>query len=577
LKETKIKETNMDALQIVNRLDSSKKHHVPLLSKSSQPNKMKAKLLLDKEETNTKKSRLECLLSQQYIAKYGSKQPNSQLNNQIKSLIHAKLVKTDNFQSPRFLTQLENDISDFSEEYKQQVIEQKQSARLSSRHNSLPSSSISADPQSSSSLSSSSTLVNPNQWSVLNTIQLVNADEEARKVKQQSQLKKLQFRHELDEQLESMQRLKEKEKQEKLKLKQETEKLNHEVEQEKERVKRSQYLRHQQDRELIRYQIEERKLTKEMEREESIRQDQQEMRRAQERAAEEEELKLQKKLREKEQQELLRLENERVKEKKRYDQLRQYEEEKRLEEEYRYPSPPYGLISPHLFIRQKLDREDKLRNDAFSKRMNAMKKFSEKYEREGAGAMEQEQRRKEEAKLSEEILLKNREEEMKRVAKSELMKRRIKETSEENLRLIQEKEREKSRREQENRELRERYQREYEESREEEKKKQERKRLTAMEMKAQLDRQIDDKGGSLSSGMRNQLSQREVELNKSLLKKIEDDKEFQMEVYRRLNPEAAGMMGAGATQRQGSGGRRGQSVGAAGGSRQKRTPGGNIF
>jgi hypothetical protein len=50
-----------------------------------------------------------------------------------------------------------------------------------------------------------------------------------------------------------------------------------------------------------------------------------------------------------------------------------------------------------------------------------------------------------------------------------------------------------------------------------------------------------------------------------------------MEVYRRLNPEAAGMMGAGATQRQSSGGRRGQSVGAAGSSRQKRTPGGNIF
>lgn len=321
----------MDALQIVNRLDSSRKHHIPLLTKSSQPNKMKAKLLLDKEEINTKKSRLECLLSQQYIAKYGSKQPNSQLNNQIKSLIHEKLMRTDDFQSPRFLSQLENDISDYSNEYKQQVIEQKQSARLSSRQNSLPTSSLPTDPQASS----SSTLVNPNQWSVLNTIQLVNADEEARKAKQQNQLKKLQFRNELDEQLESRQRLKEREKIEKLKLKNETEKLYHEVEQEKDRVKRSQYLRHQQDRELIRYQIEERKLMKEIEREESIRQDQLEMRRAQERVAEEEEMKYQKKLKEKEQQEQLRLENERVKEKKKYDQLKQYEEEKRLEEEYR--------------------------------------------------------------------------------------------------------------------------------------------------------------------------------------------------------------------------------------------------
>jgi hypothetical protein len=202
-----------------------------------------------------------------------------------------------------------------------------------------------------------------------------------------------------------------------------------------------------------------------------------------------------------------------------------------------------------------------------------MKKFSDKYEREGAGAKEQEQRRREEAKLSEEINLKNREEELKRLAKSELSKKRIKETSDDNLRIMQEKERERLRRQEENRELRERYQREFEESQREEKEKNERKRMTAAQMKAQLDRQIHDKHGGSTNEMRNQLSQREVELNKSLLKKIEDDKEFQLEVYRRMNPDAMPTQ----QQRQNSGGRRGQSVGAAGGSRQKRTPGGNIF
>lgn len=198
-----------------------------------------------------------------------------------------------------------------------------------------------------------------------------------------------------------------------------------------------------------------------------------------------------------------------------------------------------------------------------------MKKFSDKYEREGAGAQEQDQRRREEAKLSEEINLKNREEELKRLAKSELIKKRIKETSEDNLRIIKEKERERLRRQEENLELREKYQREFEESQREEKEKNERKRMTAAEMKAQLDRQIHDKHGGSSNEMRNQLSQREVELNKTLLKKIEDDREFQLEVYRRLNPDAVPTQ----QTRQSSGGKRGQSVG----SRQKRTPGGNIF
>jgi hypothetical protein len=216
-----------------------------------------------------------------------------------------------------------------------------------------------------------------------------------------------------------------------------------------------------------------------------------------------------------------------------------------------------------------------MRNEAFNKRVEVMKRFSDKYEREGAGSKEQEQKRQEESRLAQEIIRKNRDDEEKRRSKSELTKKRIKETSDENLRIIREKEREKYQQDQENRELRGKFQQEYEDSRVEEKRKNERRRLGALEMKAALDQQIQEKQ-NLGSGGRNTLSLREMELNKSLLKKIEDDKGFQEEVYRRLNPDTSAAGGAGESSRSGM---RGNShgPGGAGGSRQRRSTGGNIF
>ncbi len=176
-----------------------------------------------------------------------------------------------------------------------------------------------------------------------------------------------------------------------------------------------------------------------------------------------------------------------------------------------------------------------------------MNRNSEKYAKEGAGAKALERKRMEEDRLRDEIEKKNIEEELKRKRKDEQIKSRIKETSDENMRIIHEKEREKARRQEENRELRDRYQREYQESLEEERKRNENKRTSALEMKIKLDQQIQEKygredgiegGAGLKGirGMRNTLSQREIELNKSLLKKMEEDGAFQEEVFRRLNP-----------------------------------------
>lgn len=520
----------MNTLSVINRLEHTRKSpNVSLKSKNlNTANKIKAKELFDKESLNSKKSRLECLLAQQFIAKYGSKQPNSQLNQIIKSIIHEAIMRTNDVENQRFLVTLERDVAEKAEEHKSMI----QTARTESLQRSVSAGNEIRDVKANSlNASSSHNTLNPNQWSVLNAIQSVAAEEEARKVRQVSELKKMKFRDELDQQLSLVEQRKQQEREEKNRLRYEAEKVCEQVERDKEIQKRTLLQKHQTDREIIKCQIEERKIMKEIEREESIRRDQIEMRRAQARAQEEDEFKLLKKMKEKEQQEALRIENEKVKEKKRVDLLLQYQEEKKLEEEYR----------------KKLDRDDQMRNEAFNKRLEIMNKNSEKYAKEGAGAQAIERKRIEDERLRGEIEKKNLEEELKRKRKDDLIKSRMKETSEENMKIIQEKEKEKEKKQIENRELRDRYQREYEESREEERRKNENRRTNAMEMKVKLDQQIQEKhvreDGELGGagikgirGIRNSLSQREIELNKSLLKKMEEDGAFQEEVYRRLNP-----------------------------------------
>lgn len=76
-------------LKIVESLHSSRTLR-PLKSagKSSNPTLRKAKALLQREEAKGKRSRLECLLVQQYIGKYGSKNPTSRVNSIIKTHVH---------------------------------------------------------------------------------------------------------------------------------------------------------------------------------------------------------------------------------------------------------------------------------------------------------------------------------------------------------------------------------------------------------------------------------------------------------------------------------------------------------
>jgi len=308
---------------------------------------------------------------------------------------------------------------------------------------------------------------------------------------------------------------------EKKKIRFETEQVKKSVESEQERVQLIKKQQYERDRDLIVRQMEERRSRKELEREEGILQDKIDMRRAQARAKEEEDQKLVKKLRQQESQEQLRVENER-------DKLRRAEELRKVHELELQKEAEY---------RNKLEKEDKARAEAFQKRLDTMHSIGKKFETEGAGAKERELNERNERRLKDEIREKNEIEETRERKKNEDRLLRTQAISAENYRIMQLKELKKENALKDSVEMKARFESEYAESKQADARNKEHKRVKALEVKRGLDVQIAEKKYNEGDAARNALNSREIELNKSLLKKIEGDHNFQKAIYDRLNPQ----------------------------------------
>lgn len=199
-----------DPFYVLDRIEKSHKP-VQIYGKkniNSSSVRKKAKDLLNKEKMNTTKSRLECLLVQQFQAKYGSRQPNSQLNNLIKNTVHKFVQSHDDVSSNHaLLNSLENQISGQTEQYKADVTKRnEQSAReqqtfqMSNRHkNSTVLQSV--DVRSRERTPPAEYAIDPHQWAVINAIQAASVEEEAVKERKLAEDKKMKFRNQLDEQL----------------------------------------------------------------------------------------------------------------------------------------------------------------------------------------------------------------------------------------------------------------------------------------------------------------------------------------------------------------------------------------
>lgn len=166
----------------------------------SSPQERLSYKLLQREEMNAKKSRVESLLLQQYTAKYGSKAPASKINTYIKNAVKNLLQESDDAQvSDKMLESLEADIREYSEKIKNDILSQTlatsttsgkpkksdQSGSGTTNYSGL--STVSSNSESDSRARTARTAagnkapeshdIDPNQWSVVSAI-LALTDEE---------------------------------------------------------------------------------------------------------------------------------------------------------------------------------------------------------------------------------------------------------------------------------------------------------------------------------------------------------------------------------------------------------------
>ena len=300
--------------------------------------------LLKREETKGMKSRMECLLIQQYVKKHGTKQTNSKINNYIKSAVKEFLEGLVNInQAESKVEQLEAEIKQTVDTMKMDTRTEKQAqkveqARANSRGDamqlSLTGVNLAANTATQQSQSSPLLDVEENQWPVINAILAVDSDERQRKEKEKARIKLEKYQHDIALQLEQQKQRDELKKREK---EQAAAMVNRELssyEQDKLQQKRKQEEKFKHEREIRLAQIEENKRMRDLERQQKIAIEQMEIQRAKQLALVEEQRKQEQKEREKLAQERLLIENERNKAMKEAELRKIAEHDMKMNKEY---------------------------------------------------------------------------------------------------------------------------------------------------------------------------------------------------------------------------------------------------
>jgi hypothetical protein len=326
----------------------------PLRSKSaavpataSSPNKSRALKLLEKEELTAKKSRLESLLSHQFVGKYGTKSTNSAINAFINSRIHSFVSGYNNIQETEpHLPELEKEIAAQTEEMKKDIKQAKSSRN--SRGGDNRDDSLSGVTGNNSQYTTEGGLKtlrdltitsNPRvngQWPIINALMKIDEEEAKQREIRAKQAKQQRFKEDLEKQIsdhETLQKKKVQEKQESLYL---ARKEADEAEREKQRIRQAKEEFFAKEKQLKLQQIEEIKNAKDKEKQMKIFAEKLEMEKAKKLAEEEDQKKHFLKEKQKRQQDLLLLENEKNKELKHQQLLEKQAYEKKLTEEYEY-------------------------------------------------------------------------------------------------------------------------------------------------------------------------------------------------------------------------------------------------
>lgn len=312
----------------------------------SNPTKRHAMKLLEREEQNAKKSRLESLLTHQYIGKFGTKAPQSAINSYITARIHQFVSSYDNIHDTEAdLPSLEEEIAQRTHELKHEIRQAKESSR-SSAQASRSTSFKEGNPDSNQAntmnmgmktlrdLAHSDNPKVNSQWPIINALLKIDEEEQKQQEVRQKLMKQEKFKQILDEQLSYQEKEKQRKELERLELRRLADIEAENAKNDKILTKQKLDDSLRKEREIRLIQIEENKFLKEKEKQMKIYAEKLEMERAKQLAKEEEDYKQQLKLKQKHQQDLLLLENEKNKELKQKQLLERQAYEKKLNDEY---------------------------------------------------------------------------------------------------------------------------------------------------------------------------------------------------------------------------------------------------
>lgn len=476
---------------------------------------------MDREKAIEKSSRLFILLNQQYIHKYGTKQPNSDVNDAITYRIR-EFLDQDGSPSAGALRSLEEEVADIAKNFRANIAARAEAKRQVEEQK-RDEDRVVAQKQAAEEAERSRPRIEAEaarQWSMLSTLQVLSAEERVAQEKVALLKKTSAYKSSLTRQIEAERDQARKEKDSMRSQALEMERLAAELAQEEERKKHLKAERHQRDKEIILTQIEERQKFREQEKRENKEHEQREMARALRlKEQEQEEIRLQKE-REKEARERLIIENEKEKRIKQEILLKQQEEERHMQEEYE----------------KKLEREEIARANAFQSRMDVINKIGHSYATKGAGAAEREASRLEEQRMMEAIRQKEIADREREEAKVRKRTADLQLSKQANQKLVEQKRQQEEREREESKRLRERFQKEAQENTEQQRRGAEARKEAAHQMKLKLDEQIAVSNQSKTRGAREGLSEQELKINWSLLQKIEADPELQAKLLQKINP-----------------------------------------
>lgn len=510
-----------DLLKIEHRLSAVRKP-VKEVATVISPTQRRAKAILNREKQIEKSSRLFILLNQQYIGKYGSKHPNSNLNDTITQYVRSFL---DHNGSPTNdqLVELEEEIAQVSRNFRaavharseertrqaESVIEeQRQAAKEAMREERARSSGpkLGADDIA--------------KWSVINSLQLLDFESKQAEEKRKAEKKTADFRQALAKQVEFQETRAKELEDEKRQRAQELERLARELAEEERRKKEKQAQRFLHDRDIIMSQIEERKRVKEAEKAEEVAREQREMARARRLAEQEQIERAEEKRKQKEANDRLVLETERDKQRKAELLRRQQEDEKRMQEEYK----------------AKMEREEQARANAFQSRVEALSKIGDSFYTTGAGAIKREAMKREEQMMLDAIQRKEQEDRKKEEMKQRTRSKNLMNAKLANDQLVQQRIRRAQEDREENMRLAEKFKQEALDNSQRIQMEAQKKREAAQRMKDLLDQQVTAKSQTQGRGKKEVLSDIELKLNQDMIKKIEQNPEIQAKIMRKLNP-----------------------------------------